>query len=88
MKYLSKPTAKLPNGRIAVDEDFLGNVVDAVNQLNDAVKEINGRLDGHGESIVSLRNEISDVNVAVAKANDAVRKVVNAVEILTGGENL
>ena len=80
MKYLSKPTAKLPNGRIAVDEDFLGNVVDAVNQLNDAVKEINVRLDGHDESIVSLRNGISGVNAAV-------RKIVNAVEILTGGEN-
>lgn len=87
MKYLTVSTTRLPDGRLVLERKFVADVVDAINQLNDEIKDINRRLDGHDGSVVSLRKGISDVNDAVAKANDAVRKVVNAVELLTGGEN-
>lgn len=77
MRYISKPTAKLPNGKLIVEEAFVESLVDAVNQLNDHVRAVEERLNGHDEAVSAL-------NASVEKSGVAIQRMADAIGILIG----
>lgn len=78
MKHLSKPTAKLPLGRLVVNEAELGGVVDAVNANVDAISALSRELEGEEADRKSLAERVS-------KLESAVAKIASAIDALLGG---
>ena len=97
MKHLSKPTAKLPNKRLIVEEDFINDLVDVVNELSDEVdllKHENGTLMEEIRRVDALIKKESFIrqthDLGLEKRLDdlsnALEKVARAVQIILGGE--
>lgn len=97
MKYLSEPTARLPNERLIIEREFIADVTQAINALNDEVAALRSeisRLDASDASIIGAASAESASRVsgdealseALEKTNSAIAKLANAVNIVLEGE--
>lgn len=101
MKHLVKPTAKLPNKRLIVEEEFIGAVVDTINGILDDLKGLHDDISRLSAEILvvdrarqeAIRNEAyirqktyDMLANNLAKTNEAVTRMSEAVNIILGGK--
>jgi len=91
MKYITKPKAPLPNGRMFVEESFISQVVTAVNGLVDACEELKNGLEALEKRVANHKTLMDDrlfeLRNDLQSTNEAVSKIAEAFETMLGGTN-
>lgn len=101
MEHLVKPTAKLPNKRLIVEEEFIEAVVNTINGILDDLKKLHDDISTLSTDIhfvdrarkEAIRNEAyirqktyDTLANNLAKTNEAVTRMSEAVNIILGGK--